>query len=164
VLALAGPLEGASVLEFGCGAGYYTRELLARGAAHVWAVDRATAMLNVLPHTGVTPVLGDAATVTLDRTFALIVAAGMFEFAAPGPVLANAAAHAAPGARMVVLYSTPTVAGRAFRAFHARHGVDARLYPRVEFDRTALESGWRLEEWRACGLFGVAARYARHSE
>jgi SAM-dependent methyltransferase len=161
VLALAGRVDGDEVLELGCGAGFYTRALLACGAVHVWAVDRAAEMLRALPRDGVTPVLGDAATVTLGRTFTLIVAAGIFEFVAPARVLANAAAHAAPGARLVVLYSAPTIAGRAFRAFHAGHGVDARLYARAEFDEAALSSGWSIEEWRACGLFGIAARYSR---
>jgi SAM-dependent methyltransferase len=161
VMALANPVEGADVLELGCGAGFYTRALLARGAVHVWAVDRATEMLRALPRDGVTPVLGDAATVELGRTFPLIVAAGIFEFVAPARVLANAAAHAAPGARLVVLYSAPTLAGRAFRAFHARHGVDARLHSRAEFDEAAAGSGWSIGEWRACGLFGLAARYSR---
>ena len=91
------------MLELGCGAGFYTRALLARGAAHVWAVDLAVEMLRALPRDHVTPVLGDAANVTLGRTFALILAAGIFEFVAPPRVLANAAAHAAPGARLVVL-------------------------------------------------------------
>jgi SAM-dependent methyltransferase len=164
VLALAGRVDGAEVLEFGCGAGFYTRELLARGAAHVWAVDRAAEMLRVLPRDGVTPVLGDAATVALGRTFALIVAAGIFEFAAPVGVLANASAHAARGARLVVLYSAPTLAGRAFRAFHASHGVNARLYEWKEFDTAARGSNWSIEERRTCGLFGIAARYSRRTE
>jgi SAM-dependent methyltransferase len=163
VLALAGRVDGAMVLELGCGAGFYTRGVLARGAGHVWAVDRAAEMLRALPSDRVTPVLDDAATVRLDRTFALILAAGIFEFVAPARVLANAAAHAAPGTRLVVLYSAATLAGRALRAFHAGHGVDVSLYDREEFDEVALGSGWRIEEWRACGLFGIAARYARQS-
>jgi SAM-dependent methyltransferase len=163
VLAVAGHVDGAEVLELGCGAGFYTRALLARGAVHVWAVDRAAEMLRALPRDGVTPVFGDAATVTLGRAFALVVAAGIFEFVAPASVLANAAAHAAPRGRLVVLYSAPTLAGRAFRAFHARHDIDARLYTREEFDDAALVSGWSVEEWRACGLFGIAARYSRRA-
>jgi SAM-dependent methyltransferase len=163
VLALAGRVDGGEVLEFGCGAGFYTRALLARGAVHVWAVDRAAEMLRALPRDDVTPVLGDAATVAVGRTFALIVAAGIFEFVAPARVLANAAAHAAPSARLVVLYSAPTLAGRAFRAFHAGHGVDARLYTWEEFDDAAFGSGWSIEERRACGLFGIAARYSRQA-
>ena len=163
MLALAGRVDGAIVLELGCGAGFYTRALLARGAAHVWAVDRAVEMLRALPDEHVTPVLGDAANVALGSTFALILAAGIFEFVAPARVLANAAAHAAPGARLVVLYSAPTLAGRALRAFHAGHGVDARLYARKEFDDAARATGWRIEEWRACGLFGIAARYSRQA-
>lgn len=161
VLALAGRVDGAAVLELGCGAGFYTRALLAQGADHVWAVDRAAEMLRQLPQHDITPVLGDAADVSLGRTFDLIVAAGVFEFVAPTPVLANAAAHASADARLVVLFSEPTLPGRAFRAFHAGHGVRARLYAREEFDAAALVSGWRIEEWRACGLFGIAARYSR---
>jgi SAM-dependent methyltransferase len=161
VLALAGHVDGAEVLELGCGAGFYTRALLAGGALHIWAVDRAAQMLRGLPRDGVTPVLGDAATVALGRTFVLIVAAGIFEFAVPARVLANAAAHAAPGCVLVVLYSVPTLAGRAFRAFHAGHGIDARLYTRAEFDDAALANGWMIEKWRRCGLFGIAARYSR---
>jgi SAM-dependent methyltransferase len=161
VLALAGPVDGATVLELGCGAGFYTRALLAQGAVHVWAVDRAAEMLRTLPRDRVTPVLGDAATVALDRIFDVIVAAGIFEFVAPARVLGNAAAHAARASRLVVLYSAPTLAGRGFRAFHAGHGVDAYLYTREEFDDAALGSGWRIEAWRACGLFGIAARYSR---
>ena len=163
VLSLADRVDGETVLELGCGAGFYTRTLLELGATHVWAVDRAAEMLRALPRDHVTPVLGDAATVTLGLTFPVIVAAGIFEFVAPAPVLANAAAHAAPGARLVVLYSAPTLAGRALRAFHAGHGIDARLYAHEEFDHAALASGWRIEEWRACGLFGIAARYSRQS-
>ena len=163
MLALVGSVDGAHVLELGCGAGFYTRALLARGAAHVWAVDRAIEMLRALPRDHITPVLGDAATVTLGHTFSLVLAAGVFEFVAPAGVLATAAAHAAPGARLVVLYSTPTLAGRALRAFHAGHGVDARLYTRQEFDDAALTSGWTIEEWHACGLFGIAARYSRQA-
>jgi SAM-dependent methyltransferase len=163
VLALIGRVDGAVVLELGCGAGFYTRALLARGAEHIWAVDRADEMLRALPRDRVTPVMGDAATVMLDRTFSLIVAAGIFEFVAPAGVLENAVRHASPGARLVVLYSTPTLAGRVFRAFHARHGIDARLYARKEFDAAALASGWQIEDWRACGLFGIAARYARQT-
>jgi SAM-dependent methyltransferase len=163
-MTLAGRVDGATVLELGCGAGFFTRALLAQGAVHVWAVDRAAEMLRALPRDHVTPVLGDAATVALGRTFPLILAAGMFEFVKPDGVLANAAAHAASGARLVVLYSVPTLAGRAFRAFHASHGVDARLYAREEFDVAALGSGWRIEERRRCGLFGVAARYSRRAK
>ena len=124
---------------------------LLRGAAHVWAVDLAVEM-RALPRDHVA-VLGDAANVTLGRTFALILAAGIFEFVAPPRVLANAAAHAAPGARLVVLLGADTC-GTALRTFHAGHGVDARLYAPKEFDEAALTSGWRIEE---CAHAGCSA-------
>lgn len=41
-------LTGLSVLDFGCGTGLLTEQLVAAGAAHVYAVDTSPAMLAVL--------------------------------------------------------------------------------------------------------------------
>jgi SAM-dependent methyltransferase len=160
VLAMSGPLAGAEVLELGAGAGYYTRAMLDRGAAHVWAVDRSPEMLQQLGSPRITPVLGDVTDVRVPRSFDAILAAGVFEFVASAQdVLLNAARHARVGAWLVVLYSRPSAWGAAFRAFHARHGLDIHLYRREQFDDAAARAGWRAESWQRCGLFCVAARY-----
>jgi len=39
VLTLLGKVDGEEILELGCGAGYYTQQLLNHGAAHITAVD-----------------------------------------------------------------------------------------------------------------------------
>jgi SAM-dependent methyltransferase len=162
VFAAIGPLGGAEVLELGAGAGYYTRALLERGAKHVWAVDRSPEMVQQLRSAGITPVLGDVTDVKVGRTFDAILAAGVFEFVdSAHDVLANAARHARDGAWLVVLYSRQSVAGTAFRAFHARHGLDIHLYRRDEFDSAATRAGWRVESATNCGLFCVAARYRK---
>jgi SAM-dependent methyltransferase len=159
---LGGPLGGAEILELGAGAGYYTRALLERGAKHVWAVDRSPEMVQQLRSPGITPVLGDVTDVKVGRTFDAILAAGVFEFVPSAQdVLANAARHARDGAWLVVLYSRTSVAGAAFRAFHARHGLDIHLYRRHEFDAAAARAGWRVEATANCGLFCVAARYRK---
>jgi len=160
VLGVTGPLAGVEVLEFGAGAGYYTRALLARGAAHVWAVDRSPEMLQQLGAARVTPVLGDVTGVRVPHTFDAIVAAGVFEFVSSAyEVLLNAARHARAGAWLVVCYARPSVWGAGYRTFHRRHGLDIHLYRREQFDAAAESAGWRAESWRRCGLFCIAARY-----
>jgi SAM-dependent methyltransferase len=162
VFGLMSALSGMDVLELGSGAGYYTRALLDRGAAHVWAVDRSSEMLQQLRSPRITPVLGDASNVRVARTFDGFLAAGVFEFVASAhDVLANAARHARASAWLVVLYSRPSVWGSAFRAFHARHGLAIHLYRRAEFDAEAARAGWIAEAARPCGLFCIAARYRR---
>src|SRR5215510_3846976 len=45
VRSLLGDIAGADVLELGAGVGFYTEELIRRGARHIWAVDMSAAML-----------------------------------------------------------------------------------------------------------------------
>ncbi len=164
VFGAVGPLAGTEVLELGAGAGFYTRALLSHGARHVWAVDRSPEMLQQIRSPGITPVLGDVTDVRVGRNFDAILAAGVFEFVPSAPeVLANAARHARDGAWLAVLYSRPSLWGTAFRAFHARHGLDIHLYRRDQFDAAAARAGWRVEASANCGLFCVAARYRKAS-
>ncbi|MGV8871709.1 MAG: class I SAM-dependent methyltransferase [Rhodococcus sp. (in: high G+C Gram-positive bacteria)] len=45
LLDLIGDPEGAHILDAGCGEGYFTRELVARGAAHVHGVDTCAELI-----------------------------------------------------------------------------------------------------------------------
>lgn len=159
---LLGDVSGQDVLELGSGAGYYTRVLLSCGARHVWAVDISKNMLDGLPKERVTPVLGDAATVEVGRTFATLLSAGMLEFVPdPAAALVNAARHAEPGARLVILYPTLGLAGRAYRAFHRRNGIAIRLFAPKDIAGLVAQTGWRIEETMTSGPFSASARLVR---
>lgn len=159
VMAAVGPVPAAAVLELGCGAGFYTRALREAGARHVVAVDRTPAMVEQLPTDGVRGVVGDAATVDLGERFPLVVIAGMLEFVDdPSPVFANAARHAQPAARLVVLAPRDDLAGRLYRAWHARHGMPIQLYSRARLATLAQDTGWTLDRWTTLAPFnGVAS-------
>lgn len=159
---LLGDVRGHDIIELGSGAGYYTRVLLSLGARHVWAIDISQAMLDGLPKERVTPVLGDAAAVDVGRRFATLLSAGMLEFVPdPAAALANAARHAEPGARLVILCPTLGLAGRAYRAFHRRNGIAIRLFAPAEIEALAAEAGWRIEETMISGPFSASARLIR---
>lgn len=144
VIGLLGDLEGADVLELGCGAGYYTRVLLDRGARHVFAADIVQDMVLQLPRRDVTAVVADAASVSFDRRFRHILIAGLLEFVpGAGEVFANALRHAEPGATFVVLAPASNISGRLYRLFHRRHGVAVRLFDQAGLARLAQETGWR---------------------
>lgn len=160
VMHAAGVVRGLTVLELGCGSGYYTRALLAAGASRVVAVDRAAAMVAELPADGVEGVVGDAATVSLGATFPLVLIAGMLEFVAdPEGVFTNAARHASPGARLVVLAPRDDRAGRAYRAWHARHDIPIQLYARERLDAIATRTGWTLRTWTTLAPFNAVATF-----
>jgi SAM-dependent methyltransferase len=159
VFALLGPIAGEEVLELGCGAGYYTRLLLERGARHVVAVDLSARMLAELPTGPVTPLCGDAATLDPGRRFGVLLSAGMLEFV-PDPlaVLRNAARYAAPGAALTILAPTDTLLGRGYRRFHRRHGMEITLFDGATMARLAGSSGWRVADRRPAGPYSAATR------
>ncbi len=147
VIRLLGAVERADVLEFGCGAGYYTRILLQRGAGHVFATDMVADMVAQLPGDGVTAVVSDAAAVSFDRRFGYILIAGLLEFLPrPEEVLANARRHAAPGATLVILAPLANSWGRLYRCFHRRHGVEVNLFAAKALSAAAAAAGWRVAD------------------
>jgi SAM-dependent methyltransferase len=159
---LLGDITGLEVLELGAGAGFYTRELTRRGARQVWAVDISSAMLAALPAGRITPVLGDAATIRLDRAFPVLLSTGMLEFVDDAAaVLANAAHHAEAGARFVVLAPQATILGHLYRGFHRSHGIDIRLFDRSWFETFAPRSGWQVHAITPVAPFSIVVRFHR---
>jgi SAM-dependent methyltransferase len=159
---LLGDVEGAEVLELGAGAGFYTRDLVRRGALHVWAVDVSEAMLAMLPSGPITPVLGDAETIRLSRRFTLLISTGMLEFVRdPSAALANAAYHAEPGARFVLLVPRASLLGRLYRRFHRAHGLRIHLFDRNWFETAAAQTGWLVRSVVRVPPFSLAVRLVR---
>ena len=157
-----GDITGLEVLELGAGTGFYTRELTRRGVRQVWAVDISSAMLAALPADRITPVLGDAATVRLDRAFPVLLSTGMLEFVDDAAaVLANAAHHAEIGARFVILAPQATILGHLYRVFHRSHGIDIRLFDQSWFETFAPRSGWQVHTIASVAPFSIVVRLHR---
>jgi SAM-dependent methyltransferase len=154
VLELAGDVSGRHILELGCGAGYYTRQLLAAGAGHVTAVDISAAMVEALPAKKVTGIVGDAALIKITEKYCHILSTGMLEFVPdPAAAMSNARHHATDEGRMVVLMPELTWGGRCYRLYHRRHGLNIRLFSENEA-RTLFEaSGWRIDAIRRVAPF-----------
>jgi len=159
VLALASPVP-ARVLELGCGAGDYTRRLLAAGAMEVVAVDRSPAMLTRAGGARVRQVQCDAADLSLNDTFPLVFSAGMLEFVPdPAAVFSVATAHAAPDAALTLFVPVTGLAGERYRAWHASHGVVVRLFDEGALRELGAAAGWTLTATRRVWPFGLAARF-----
>jgi SAM-dependent methyltransferase len=157
-----GPLQGKNIIELGCGSGFYTRLLLEMGARHVLAVDISPEMLRRLQMECVTPIMGDVATFTPDRSFEVLLATGVLEFVPdPEAVLRNAALFASPNARFVVLYPMANLLGLAYRLFHRRHGFHINLFRRWSICRLAQATGWSVADIRQSGPFSACARLIR---
>ena len=159
VQSLLGEMAGLDVLELGAGAGFYTRELVRRGARQIWAVDISGAMLAALPAGRITTVLGDAGTIRLERRFPVLLSTGMLEFVDdPAAVLANAAQHAEAGARFVILAPQANILGHLYRGFHRSHGIDIHLFDRNWFETFAPRSSWQVRAIAPVAPFSLVVR------
>jgi 2-polyprenyl-3-methyl-5-hydroxy-6-metoxy-1,4-benzoquinol methylase len=163
VRSLLGDVTGADVLELGAGAGFYTQDLMRSGVRHVWAVDISAAMLGAPAARAHHAVLGDAAAVELERRFPVLVSTGMLEFVKdPKAVLANAARHAEPGARFVVLVPAPRILRASLPALPtAVTASDIHLFDEAWFAATAPRCGWRVATSVRVAPFSLAARLSR---
>ena len=142
---LAGDIKGRAVLDLGCGAGFYASRMADAGARKVVAVDASPAMIAAITDLRVERLMGDAATITLDRRFDVVVLAGLLEFVTdPIAVLTNARRHLKRGGRIVVLVPRQNFAGRLYRRFHRRHGFTVSLFDRVCFARMTKQVGLAL--------------------
>lgn len=147
-----GDVRGAHVLELGCGAGFYTRRLIAHGAAHVTAVDFAPEMIAQLPTDKVTGVCADATTVSFAQPFAVMLSAGLLEFAPdPHGVLSNARRFVEPHGRFALMTAAKGVASRRYAAFHRRNGIAITCFTGAALADLAAASGWRLVARRRAG-------------
>ncbi|MBF0587929.1 MAG: class I SAM-dependent methyltransferase [Magnetococcales bacterium] len=159
VAALLGRVQGHRLLDLGCGAGYYTRYFLARGAVHVVAVDRSAPMTAHLPAQRVTPITADAGEVRFDQPFSRMVSAGLMEFVPdPERVLRNARNAAEQGGIMALLTPEAGLLGSLYRRFHLGHGVEIRLFAYDELTAMAQRCGWRVVDHRRVFPFTLALR------
>ena len=145
ITSFMGEVAGYCVLDLGCGAGFYTHLFLSLGARHVTAVDVSSAMVSQLPTTSVTGIIGDAATVHLNKKYDLIVCAGMLEFTPePIKVLENARKHAAHCGVMVILAPIAGFWGSLYRLYHRFHGLNIHLFQPFRLKAMAENSGWNV--------------------
>lgn len=160
---LIGDVRNRHGLDLGCGAGFYTRLMLDRGAASVCAVDLTSAMIERLPRShNVTGVVANAASVDLEQRFDRIIVGGMLEFTPdPEAVLSNARRLSTEDAVLVVLTPDNRMAARAYEAFHRQHGIPVRLFCVEDLRRIAGNCGWRVVQTQHVWPFTNVARLLR---
>jgi SAM-dependent methyltransferase len=147
LFALAGELAGRSVLDLACGEGFHTRFIRRNGAAEVLGVDLSQGMVDLALEEerreplGIRYLQGDAADLDLGRTFDLVMAAYLLNYASDeaqlGRMARAIARHLPPGGRFVTVNNNPG---------HDRADFDAsRKYGFVKHAPAPLADGVPVE-------------------
>lgn len=168
-LAECQPLEGASVLDVGCGSGQYATALAAGGAGEVVGLDFARTMLGIATAqarmAGVADrcrfLVGDFLVHPFERRFDYVLAIGVFDYVGqPLPFLYRA--HELTERKFVVTFPrllTWRALVRKVRLTLA--GCPVFFYTRRRVEDLMEQAGFAVEKCEPCGkLYFVTAKPA----
>jgi SAM-dependent methyltransferase len=163
LLALAGVIRGAAVLELGSGSGFYSI-LLRDAGAQVLGVDFSPRMVAALERKKFSALCADIGSLRLQKRFDLVFGAGVLEFLPDASeFFSTAREHAAPGSRLVILVPRGGLVGRAYRAWHRARGCEVFLRSPRQLRADAALFGWKFLECRSAGPLAMAWSFSEGS-
>lgn len=153
------------IIELGCGTGYYTEKLLRYAPNSITAIDLEPKMLAKLPKNDkIIAINADVTTLDLKQQYHLAFSAGMLEFVAnPLQVLIKTHSLLKPGATFILLIPTKTISGFFYKMYHKRNNININLFEINSFKLSAKHTGWKVKNYRTCGLFSMAIELERLS-
>lgn len=161
---LLGPLNGAELLDLGCGTGHYAMWARARGA-RVFGVDSSPRMIEELRKKGIEGRCADLATLALGQKYRVILAAGVIEFLEDEQKFFEVARnHCESGGRLVLLAPRAGLVGKAYELSHAWMGCAAVARPVAALEAAAGREGWKLDAAHGAGPLAVALRFVAREE
>ncbi|MCC6546546.1 class I SAM-dependent methyltransferase [Candidatus Sumerlaeota bacterium] len=151
------PMAGERILDAGCGAGYYSRHLLACGV-NVCSTDLSLSMARETARRLHVPAfVSNLEQLPISTTFDAVLCAGALEFCGdPAAAITGMARLIAPHGRLVLMLPADGLGGRFYRRYHARNGLDIKLFSRDWLSETARSSGMNLTQLAGAGFNHVA--------
>ena len=163
-----GMLEGhplGSVLELGCGSGFYSKRLNDRKCSRLVCVDFSAAMLNNLDIPGVEKIEADIQNFRSEEKFDTIICAGAAEFLQKQDGLFfNVASMLNRGGFFLILVPTLSFSGQMYRLFHQIHGVAVKLFTLNEINEFAKAAGLVITHRQRVSLFSLVVGFRLKSE
>lgn len=139
------PVIGSSLIDLGCGAGFYSLHFKEKYNLKVLGVDSSPAMIVELQSSGIKGIVSSVEEYVALTLFDNALAAGVLEFIEePGIVFANVSKMLPAGGKFVLIVPRDGLAGVIYKKFHELQGCDVFIRP-VEFYKNIAEtSGFKL--------------------
>jgi SAM-dependent methyltransferase len=163
VLHLAG-LDDPSkrtVIDVGCGGGYYSRAAK-RAGKWVHAVDAAPAMIERIEPAVDVAEVADIETFAAPRTYDVVICCGVLDFVAhPETAFENLCRLCAPGGRLVVLLPRAGAGSLIYMLEKRLHGLGVNFYRRDWLIERARRRGLELTDLRQPLPYNMALLFER---
>jgi len=142
---LLSPKKDETILDAGCGSGFYAR-LIRSSSAKILCVDISSEMVGVVKKIGIDAEVHDIETMDLGRSFDKILCAGPLEFCRkPAKALRNLRRHINNGGYMVVSTLSVSPFGFVYWFYHLSHGLRINLFSLSRIAALLKEAGFRIE-------------------
>lgn len=146
ILRMLSPAKNDSVLDAGCGSGFYSILIKGLGAS-VTGVDISKRMVEIARAKGIDAEIGDLESLNLDNKFDKILCAGVLEFCEDRlAVVRNLCSFLKKDGCIVFLMPKRCLLGILYRLYHLSHGIKVGIFS-IDDVRNLLErAGLRITE------------------
>lgn len=138
------PQAGSSLIDLGCGAGYYAIFFKNQYKLNVFGVDSSSAMIYELKKTGIPCQEGSIETLNLHSVFDNALAAGVLEFVQqPDLFFKQTSRLLATGGKLVILIPNTHFFGWCYKISHSFFGCHTYLRTPKEYEAMANIIGFK---------------------
>ncbi len=160
LIRLLSPASGDTILDAGCGSGYYA-DIIRRTGARVVCIDISPLMVEVVRESGFEAEVQDIQNLSLNRKFDKILCAGPLEFCNdPLKALQNVRQHLHDRGYVVLSTLRFSLMGVVYWLYHLSHGLKIHLYSLNKITRLLNKAGFQVDvtETPTSFLFVIRAR------
>ena len=120
--------KGDSILDVGCGQGFYS-DLITRRGGTVYGVDISQNMIKEYTRKGFAGKVIDIVKTPIKEKYDKVLCAGALEFTSdPNKALENISNSLKFNSLFILLFPRLTFAGIAYKAYHLTHGIRITLF------------------------------------
>ncbi len=154
VMRMLSPKPCESILDAGCGSGFYSLRIKSVGAI-VLGVDSSPRMVHEARKIGIHAELCDLESLNLGLKFDKILCAGVLEFCRdPLKVIRRLRAHLREEGIIVFLIPTCSLGGIFYKLYHLSHGLNIILFPLGEIEELLRKADLKIVAVEKTAPFG----------
>jgi len=144
ILKLIDAKPNESILDVGCGSGYYSK-IFKDLKANPFGIDISKDMIIELNKKGIPGIVSNAENFNVDKRFDKILCAGLMEFVDdPIKTFSNLKKHLKKDGLVIVLYPRKSLSGYLYYLYHISHNIKIRLYSKNQINKLINISGFHL--------------------
>ena len=157
-------VQDKNIVEYGCGAGFYTNFLYSKNPSSIIAVDSVLKMINQLPQNKINTVntdcidhLQELNTNNINTHTHIIFAAGLLEFITSPSIFLKLSHRAIEdNGSLVLLVPQKSILSRFYSNFHKKNGIHISILSSTEWLKLFKETGWVVYKEKAILSFSKA--------